>query len=120
MDTANYPQRGEIYFLGFKGTRGRAMRDRHPALVVQNNTANRYSGVILVVPLTTNLKVAQLPVGVAIDPPDGGLKRKSAVHCGQVHTVDREEFAHENLLGQLSPATMQEIDKALRISLDLT
>lgn len=119
MNTANHPQRGEIYFLDFKDARGRAMRDRHPALVVQNNTANRYSGVIIIVPLTTNLKVAQLPVGVAVDPPEGGLKRHSAVHCGQIHTADREEFTPERLRGRLSPPLMQEIDKALKISLDL-
>ena len=119
MNTTYYPQRGEIYFLDFKDTRGQVMRDRHPALVVQNNTANRYSGVIIVVPLTTNLKVAQLPVGVAVDPPEGGLRKRSAVHCGQIHTVDRKEFIPEHLCGHLSPTAMEKIDKALKISLDL-
>lgn len=119
MDITNYPQRGEIYFLDFKSTRGRTIMDRHPALVVQNNTANRHSGVIIVVPLTTNLKVAQLPVGVVAEPPDGGLKKRSVVHCGQIHTVDREEFSPGCLCGHLSPTTMQEVNKALKISLDL-
>lgn len=119
MDTANYPQRGEIYFLDFKSARGRAMRDRHPALVIQNNTANRYSGVIIVVPLTTNLKVAQLPVGVAVEPSEGGLKRQSVIHCGQIHSVDREEFIPERFSGHLSPIAMQKVNNALKISLDL-
>lgn len=119
MDTANYPQRGQVYFLDFKGARGRTMRDRHPALVIQNNTANRYSGIIMIVPLTTNLKVAQLPVGVAVEPPEGGLKRQSAIHCGQIHSVDREEFTPERLSGHLSPVTIQKVNKALKISLDL-
>lgn len=119
MNATNHPQRGQVYFLDFKAGRGRAMKDRHPALVVQNNTANRYSGVIIVVPLTTNLKVARLPIGVRLDPPDGGLKRQSVAHCGQIHTVDREEFVPERLSGHLSPVTMQEVNKALKVSLDL-
>ena len=119
MDIVKHPQRGEIYFLDFKDAQGRAMRDNHPALVVQNNTANRHSGLIIVVPLTTNLKVTHLPVGVAVDPPDGGLKKRSAVHCGQIHTIDREEFTPERLCGRLSPTTMQEVDNALKTSLDL-
>lgn len=119
MDSAGYPQRGQIYFLDFETTQGRAMRDRHPALVIQNNTANRYSGVILVVPLTTNLKVAQLPVGVTVEPPEGGLKRPSVIHCGQIHSVGREEFLPERLLGHLSPITMQKVNQSLKISLGL-
>lgn len=119
MTNTDHPQRGQIYFLDFKTGHGRAMKDRHPALVVQNNTANRYSGVIIVVPLTTNLKVTGLPVGVKVDPPDGGLKRQSAIHCGQLHTVDREEFTPERLTGHLSPVTMQKVYTALKASLDL-
>lgn len=119
MANANYPLRGQIYFLDFKAGRGRAMKDIHPALVVQNNTANRYSGVIIVVPLTTNLKVTELPVGVRVDPPEGGLKRQSAIHCGQFHTVDRKEFTPERLTGRLSPITMQQVNTALKTNLDL-
>ena len=119
MAITTYPKRGEIYFLDFKDSSGHGIRNRHPALVVQNNTANRYSGVILVVPLTTNLKVAQLPVGVIVDSPEGGLKKRSAIHCGQIHTIDRQEFADLWSSGHLSPTTMQQVNKALKVSLDL-
>jgi len=120
MSPANYPQRGEIYLLEFKDTEKHAMRFRHPALVIQNNKANRYSGVILVVPLTTTLKVAELPVGVLVDPPEGGLDKPSVVHCGQIHTVSRDEFIPGRLLGRLSAITMEKVNNALRVSLDLT
>jgi len=119
MATVNYPRRGQIYFIDFKDTEGRAIREPHPALVVQNNTANRHSGVILVVPLTSNLRVAELPVGVLIGPPEGGLKKTSVIHCGQIHTVDRSEFTPERLAGQISPLSIQKVERALRISLGL-
>jgi len=96
------------------------MRYRHPALVVQNDKANRYSGVIIVVPVTSNLKVAQLPVGVRIDPPEGGLSKPSVIHCGHIYTVDKEEFTPERLSGVISPITMIDVDKALKVSLALS
>lgn len=120
MESTTHPQRGEIYFLDFKDSEGRAMKDKHPALVVQNNTANRYSGVILVVPLTGNMRVADLPVGVEVTPPESGLTKRGVIHCGQIHTIDREEFTPERLSGRLSPAVMQKVDKALKISFDLS
>ena len=95
------------------------MRGEHPALVVQNNKNNRYSGVIIVVPITTNLRVADLPVGVRIDPPEGGLRRPSVIHCGQIHTVDKSEFTNENSSGNISVEKMLEVNEALKISLEL-
>lgn len=119
METVHYPKRGEIYFLEFSHSKGHAMRNPHPALVVQNNVANRCSGTVIVVPLTTNLTVVQLPVGVAVEPPEGGLRKKSAIHCGQLHTVDKGEFTLERLYGHVSPVTMQKVDHALKVSLSL-
>jgi mRNA interferase MazF len=120
VDITHSPKRGEIYYLDFEEGRGRTMRDRHPALVIQNNIANRYSGVIIVVPLTTNLKVAELPVGIIVDPPEGGLRKRSVVHCGHIYSSDRQAFTRDCFSGHLSPTKMQEVNKALRISLDLT
>lgn len=119
MKLSYYPRKGEIYFLSFEGSKGRAMKYRHPVLVIQHNVANRHSGVILVVPLTTNLKVAELPIGILIEPPEGGLKRKSVVHCGQIHTVDKENFTSENLAGHLSVEILHQVDQALKTSLGL-
>ena len=95
------------------------MHGQHPALVVQNNKNNRYSGVIIVVPITTNLRVADLPVGVKIEPPEGGLAKPSAIHCGQIHTVDKSEFTADRLSGVISVEKMLEVNEALQISLEL-
>ena len=95
------------------------MRGSHPALVVQNNKANRYSGVIIVVPITSNLRAADLPVGVKVDPPEGGLTKPSVVHCGHIYAVSRDEFTKQGFSGSLSVKKMLEVDEALKVSLEL-
>lgn len=115
----NYPKRGEVYFLPFSQSRGSEMQDKHPAVVVQNDKANRFSGLIIVVPITGTLKVADLPVGVKILPPEGGLSKPSVVHCGHIYTVNKSEFTADRLSGVISVEKMLEVNEALKVSLEL-
>ena len=119
MDRISYPQRGEVYFLPFAESTGSEMKDKHPALVVQNDKANRFSGLIIIVPITGTLKVADLPVGVKIIPPEGGMIKPSVIHCGHIYTVNKSEFSPERFAGRVSPETMLKVNNALKISLEL-
>jgi mRNA interferase MazF len=111
------PKRGEIYFLDFSPSKGREMKGPHPALVIQNDVANKVSGLTVVAAITSNLKVAELPVGVLITPEESGLPHKSAVHLGQIYTIDKERL--QNLVGTLSERKMLEVNRAIAISLGL-
>lgn len=105
--------------MPFRQSGGSQMQDRHPAVVVQNDKANRFSGLTIVVPITGTLRVADLPVGVKIMPPEGGLTKPSVVHCGHIYTVNKSEFTADRLSGVLSVEKMLEVNKALKISLEL-
>ncbi|OGW51817.1 MAG: hypothetical protein A2Y81_01210 [Nitrospirae bacterium RBG_13_43_8] len=111
------PGRGEIYFLDFSPSKGREMKGPHPALVIQNNVGNKVSDLTIVAAITSNLKVADLPVGVLITPEESGLPQKSVVHLGQIYTIDKERL--QNLSGMLSERKMLEVDRAIEISLGL-
>ncbi len=111
------PRRGEIYFLDFSPSKGREMKGPHPALVIQNDIGNKVSGLTIVAAITSNLKVAELPVGVLIVPEESGLQRSSAVHLGQLYTIDKERL--QNLVGTLPKRKMAEVNKALEASLGL-
>lgn len=111
------PKRGDIYFLDFSPSKGREMKGPHPALVVQNDVGNKVGGLTIVAAITSNLKVAELPVGVVITPEESGLPHKSAVHLGQIYTIDKERL--QNHAGTLSGRKMSEIDKAIAVSLGL-
>ncbi|BBO17054.1 PemK-like, MazF-like toxin of type II toxin-antitoxin system [Candidatus Brocadia pituitae] len=111
------PKRGEIYFLDFRPSKGREMKGSHPAVVIQNDVGNKVSSLIIVAAITSNLKVADLPVGVMIMPEESGLSHKSVIHLGQIYTIDKERL--ENYVGMLSLSKMLEVDKAIEISLGL-
>jgi mRNA interferase MazF len=111
------PKRGEIYFLDFSPSKGKEMRGPHPALVIQNDVGNKVGGLTIVAAITSNLKVANLPVGILITPEESGLPHRSVIHLGQIYTIDKERLI--NFVGKLSAHKILEIDKALEISLGL-
>lgn len=111
------PKRGEIYFLDFSPSKGREIKGSHPALIIQNDVGNKVSSLAIVAAITSNLKVAELPIGVMITPEESGLPQKSVIRLGQVYTIDKERL--ENFVGMLSKSKMLEVDKAIEISLGL-
>lgn len=111
------PRQGEVYWLDFNPSAGAEMRDLHPALVVQNDVANRASALTIVAAITTNLRVAELPVGVRIEPEDSGLPGPSVIHLGHLYTVDKARL--QRRAGALPPRVMSRVDDASRTSLGL-
>ncbi|MBI3974254.1 MAG: type II toxin-antitoxin system PemK/MazF family toxin [Chloroflexi bacterium] len=111
------PRRGEVYWLDFSPATGAKMRELHPALVIQNDVGNRASALTIVAAITSNLRVADLPVGVRVEPAESGLPQPSAVHLGHVYTVDKRRL--QRRAGELPPDTMARIDDAIRTSVGL-
>ena len=112
------PRRGEVYWLDFAPATGQEMTGMHPCVVVQNDVGNQHSALTIVVAVTSNLRVAALPVGVLLRAGEAGLQRDSVAHCGHVYTVDKKRLVQR--LGQLAPSRVGEIDRALARSLGFT
>ncbi|MDF3002117.1 MAG: Growth inhibitor [Bacillota bacterium] len=66
---------------------GHVQHGRRPVLIVSNNTANKHSPVVTVVPLTGQLKKTHLPTHVFLR--GCGLSRSSIACCEQVMTLDK-------------------------------
>ena len=89
-----------------------------PCVVIQNDIGNRYSPISVVAAITGAENVAKrYPVDVLIAKGEGGLNKDSVVQCNLIGCVDERRFVRT--LGRLSPATMEKVDEALRISLSL-
>lgn len=114
----SFPRRGEIYLVEFDPARGHEIRKTRPALVIQNNIGNRHSPVTIVAAITSKLSPVPYPVVVIVLPTKGnGLTTESAVHLGQVRSVDSRRLVMR--LGALDSAAMQKVDEAIKISLGL-
>ena len=112
-----FPQRGEIYFVDFSPTGTGEMAGRHPALVIQNDIGNRASHLTIVAAITSNPRVAKLPVGVRIVQGESGLPRPSVVHLGHLYTVDKRRLGQR--AGNLPSDRMRQVDRAIQVSLGL-
>lgn len=110
-----YPQRGEIYLINFDPSLGSEIKKTRPALILQNDTANRYSPITIVAAITSQFDSTLYPTEVLIQSPEGGLQRDSVVLLNQIRSIDKQRLSRR--LGKLSAATMKQVDRAIQISL---
>jgi mRNA interferase MazF len=106
-------QRGELWWVDFGEPRGSGPAWRRPAVVVQDDAYNR-SGLntVIVVGLTTNLRLATAPGNLFVPAPTGGLKEDSVVNVTQLGAVDRR--ALEQRIGVLPDLLLNKVDAGLR------
>jgi mRNA interferase MazF len=122
-------KRGEIYWVEFDPVKGSEQGGLRPALVVQNDTGNRYSATTIMAAITRTVPPQPYPFVVVIEPHESGLPERSAVNCAQLATIQqagsdtrlrppRGETVVRSI-GQLSPTKMVAVDEALKYNLAL-
>lgn len=80
---------GEVYLVEFTGV-GSEQQGLRPALVFQNNTGNRCSPNIIVLPMTSVKKKLHMPTHVLIRASQSGLTRDSVILCENPECVSVE------------------------------
>lgn len=113
------PKRGEIYLVNFDPAIGAEIKKTRPALILQNDIANRYSSVTIVAAITSfsDKDDKTYPTEVFIGDSEGGLNNNSVALLNQIRTIDKGRLVKK--LGVLKDKTMAHIDKAIQISLGL-
>ena len=96
---------------------GAEIRKTRPAVIVQNDPANRRSPITIVAAITSQFEEPLYPTEVLVRAPEGGLTTDSVVLLNQIRSVDKGRLVRR--LGVLKPETMTEIDRALLLSLGL-
>ena len=112
------PKRGDIFLVNFDPTLGAEIRKTRPALVLQNDIANRSSPITIVAAITSKFDETLYPTEVLI-PAQGkaGLSVDSVVLLNQLRSVDKKRLVKR--LGKLSAEHLAQVDRSLRISLGL-
>jgi mRNA interferase MazF len=111
------PRRGEAYLVSLDPTLGAEIQKTRPALIVQNDIANRASPITIVAAITASFDSRLYPTEVLIRAPEGGLDIDSVVLLNQIRSIDRQRLVRR--LGRASSATMGRVDRALMLSLGL-
>ncbi|TET65333.1 MAG: type II toxin-antitoxin system PemK/MazF family toxin [Candidatus Aminicenantes bacterium] len=110
-----FPKRGEIWLVNWNPGRGSEQIGKRPALVIQNDTGNEKSPTTIVAAISRSIKL--FPMNVRIEPQESGLNFLSIVKTSQILTIDKQRL--EKKLGRLNYQKMQQVDQAIKLSLDL-
>lgn len=111
--------RGDVYIVNLDPIVGKEIGKARPAVIIQNDVGNKFSPVTIIAPISSVKEITKpLPIMIFLSKGEGGLKEESYVDCGQIRTIDKDQRLIKKY-GTLEKVKMQEIDKALKISLSL-
>lgn len=111
------PKRGDVYWVSFEPAQGGDIQKTRPALIVQNDVANRFSPITIVAAISSQFDETLYPTEVLVRAPEGGLTSDSVVLLNQIRSIDRQRLIRR--LGGLRSETMERVNRALQISLGL-
>jgi mRNA interferase MazF len=111
-------RRGEVYDARLDPTEGSEQAGTRPVVIVSRDAINAASPVLIVVPCTTYRAGRRLyPSQLLLHAPEGGLDVDSVAMGEQVRALATSRLGRRR--GQLAPATLTQLDRALLIALDL-
>lgn len=109
--------RGDIWLVDLDPVVEREQAKKRPCLIISLNTYN-YSAAELAVILPLTSQFHALSWLVPIEPPEGGLKKRSYIITDQLRSVSFERFSGDRL-GCVSPKILEQVDMRLQILLNL-
>ncbi len=111
-------KRGDILLANLEPVMGSEQGKIRPCLVVQNDTANKFSPNTIIVPFTSHIPDKFYPTVVVVSSVESQLPKESAILCSQVRTISVTDRTIRKL-GALRPETMKKVNEALKVSLAL-
>jgi mRNA interferase MazF len=111
-------RRGDLWWADLGEPRGSAPALRRPVVVVQADPYNRSRlRTVVVVAVTTNLRLAAMPGNVFLPAVATGLPEDSVVNVTQVATLDRTDL--ESRVGGIPSWLAADVERGLRRVLGL-
>jgi mRNA interferase MazF len=107
-------RRGDIVIVNLDPTIGVEIKKTRPVIVVSNDSINRFSQLVVVVPLTKNTAHIS-PSHVVIAKSTARLTLASKAVTEQIKAVDKQRIVKK--LGTLPPAVLAQVERALKNTL---
>lgn len=105
-------KRGDVYWVNLDPTIGTEVQKTRPAVIVSNNVQNSVSTRVVVIPISSSVKkLYPFEAKIALN------KKPSKALTDQIRAVDKERL--RGIICHLDFAEVQEIDKALKLTLSL-
>jgi mRNA interferase MazF len=111
-------QRGDIWWASLPEPEGSEPGFRRPVIVVQSDEFNHsLIATVIVVVVTSNLKLAQAPGNVLLPRKATGLSKDSVANVSQVITIDKSFLTERT--GNIPSHILEQIEAGLRLALEL-
>src|SRR5579872_1051762 len=105
------PRRGEVWLVSFDPTIGAEIRKTRPALILQNDIANRHSPLTIVAAITSQFEEPLYPTEVLLTAGEGGTTKDSVILLNQIRSVDKRRLVRR--LGTIRSESMRRADRSL-------
>jgi mRNA interferase MazF len=109
-------KRGDVYWINLNPVEGDEISKVRPSIIVSNDSANKNSNLITIVPITSRVKKVYLyevylPKGTA------NLNSDSKALAQQIRTVNKTRI--KDFIGSVSAETLKQIERTIKIHLSL-
>ncbi|GHV62678.1 mRNA interferase [Spirochaetia bacterium] len=110
--------RGEIWWVQFGIPFGSEVGYKRPVLIVQDDSFNESKiRTIVVVPLTTNLRLAEAPGNVFLKKKESKLTDDSVIIVTQLYALDRDRFIEK--ISKLNKEIMEKVENGMMLVLGI-
>ena len=110
--------RGEIWQAEFGIPYGSEAGFTRPVLIVQDNSFNESRiKTIVVLPLTTNLRLSDAPGNVLLRKKESKLSGDSVIIAAQLYAIDRGRFKEK--LSKVNKAIMDQVEIGMKLVLGM-
>jgi len=111
-------KRGDIYLAALDPVIGKEISKTRPILIISNDKNNLFSGTVTILPISSKNIEKIFPFEVFLPKDTGNLPKDSKVKADQIRTIDKMRLI--KYIGTLKKEEMDNIEKAVKIHLDLT
>ena len=110
--------RGEIWWADFGIPYGSEIGYARPALIVQDDSFNESKiKTIIVVPLTTNLRLSEAPGNVFLRKKESKLDNDSVITVAQLYAIDRSGFKRK--ISKVNKDIMEQVETGIKLVLGI-
>jgi mRNA interferase MazF len=110
--------RGQIWWAELPEPKASEPGYKRPVIIIQSDAFNKSRiNTVIVVAITSNLRLADAPGNVSLTKSRTGLNKQSVANVSQIITIDKRYLSEK--IGQLDNRIIQQLDEGITLALGL-